>query len=158
MRFPDWLNRNTRSPLGVRWALPRPLLVGSDVAHTWSPVAASRQVRLPSMRTAEQWLSSRNSGVEIVVVGLFDVAHSSEAAGLAGSSFSIFEPRLQAPRHRSMSLWRTGEATICASSNVALNGTCQKTLPVGGSSDAIVSAVQTISCRQPPAVMTTGAL
>src|SRR5262249_10143757 len=76
---------------------------------------------------------------------------NTDAAGLLASSVSIFEPRPHAPRHRSLSLWKTGEATIWASSNVALNGTSQKTLPVGGSSDGIVSAGPTRRCRPWPA-------
>src|SRR5262249_47049785 len=93
-----------------------------------------------------------------VVVGLSDVVQNTSAAGFFASSFSIFEPRYQAPRHSSMSLWNTGDATIWASSKVALKGTFQWTLPVGGSNDTMLSAVHTISCRQPPAVMTMGAL
>src|SRR4029453_14892331 len=97
-------------------------------------------------------------GVEMVVVGLACVSQSPEADGLAESSFNILDPRPQAPRHSSMSLCQTGEATICAGSNSAFHGTCQRTFPVCGSRLVIEAAVHTTTCSAPPALITIGAL
>src|SRR5262245_11052805 len=120
-------------------------------SQTFLPVVASTQISSPDDLAENTWSSRRRAvdvWLKILRAGAFESGHSTMAAGLPESSWSIKPPM----SNRSLS--KTGVETAYS---LLVRSRCRhQVLPVAGSNDVTDSCVQTISCFLPPELTTIG--